>query len=282
VKLELSSSSDRLNLNGFETDGLGFQALAGATGLGLPQLAVQWLEGAGDGAAYRGRRVLPRDIDIPLDIVGRDRVHLSELVTRLARVLADESGLTLTYVDNAGVRWSTSVAWVGGGEMDTGAGSRDVQTVITLRAPSPYFLSESPQTVTIGGATAGAFLSSMSSMPLASSQAIGTVQLSNEGDVAAYPVWEVTGPGDNFKAISPTGKTLHWTGTLTAGQKLIVDMGAGTVKDGTGANRYASLATAPQFWSVAPGTSTATASLLNITSASKVVCSWRPRKWVVI
>lgn len=282
MKLELSSSSDRLDLNGFETDGLGFQALAGATGLGLPQLAVQWLEGAGDGAAYRGRRVLPRDMDIPLDIVGRDRVHLSELVTRLARVLADESGLTLTYIDNEGVRWSTAVAWVGGGEMDAGAGSRDVQTVITLRAPSPYFLSESPQTVTIGGATAGAFLSSMSSMPLASSQAIGTVQLSNEGDVAAYPVWEVTGPGDNFKAISPTGKTLHWTGTLTAGQKLIVDMGAGTVKDGTGANWYASLATAPQFWSVAPGTSTATASLLNITSASKVVCSWRPRKWVVI
>ncbi|MCD7438981.1 phage tail family protein [Streptomyces lincolnensis] len=282
VKLELSSSSDRLSLDGFEAGGLGFQALAGATGLGLPQLSVQWLEGAGDGAAYRGRRVLPRDIDIPLDIVGRDREHLSELVTRLARVLADESGLTLTYVDNKGARWSTSVAWIGGGEMDAGAGARDVQTVITLRAPSPYFLAESPQTVAIGGATAGAFLSSMSSIPLASSQAMGSVQLSNEGDVSAFPVWEVTGPGDNFKAVSPAGKTLHWTGTLTAGQKLIVDMGAGTVKDSTGANRYASLAAAPQFWSVLPGVSTATASLLNTTSASKIVCSWRPRKWVVI
>jgi hypothetical protein len=280
--LELSSASDRLSLDGFETDGLGFQALAGATGLGLPQLSVQWLEGAGDGAAYRGRRVLPRDIDIPLDIVGRDRAHLSGLVTRLARVLADESGLTLTYIDSGGVRWSTSVAWIGGGEMDAGTSARDVQTVITLRAPSPYFLAESPQTVPLGGASAGAFLSSMSSMPLASSQAIGAVQLSNEGDVNAFPVWEVTGPGDNFKAISATGKTLHWTGTLTAGQKLIVDMGAGTVKDGTGANRYASLAAAPHFWSVPPGVSTATASLLNTTSASKVVCSWRPRKWVVI
>jgi hypothetical protein len=280
--LELSSASDRLSLDGFETDGLGFQALAGATGLGLPQLSVQWLEGAGDGAAYRGRRVLPRDIDIPLDIVGRDRAHLSGLVTRLARVLADESGLTLTYIDSGGLRWSTSVAWIGGGEMDAGTSARDVQTVITLRAPSPYFLAESPQTVPLGGASAGAFLSSMSSMPLASSQAIGAVQLSNEGDVNAFPVWEVTGPGDNFKAISATGKTLHWTGTLTAGQKLIVDMGAGTVKDGTGANRYASLAPAPHFWSVPPGVSTATASLLNTTSASRVVCSWRPRKWVVI
>ncbi|MFI6205905.1 phage distal tail protein [Streptomyces sp. NPDC051041] len=282
MKLELSSASDRLRLDGFETDGMGFQALAGITGLGLPQLSVQWLEGAGDGAAYRGRRVLPRDIDIPLDIVGRDRAHLSELVTRLARVLADESGLTLTYIDSTGGRWSTPVAWIGGGEMDAGAGMRDVQTVITLRAPSPYFLADSPQTVTIGDATASPFLSSLSSMPLASSQAIGSVELANEGDVPAFPVWEVTGPGDNFKAISPTGKTLHWTGTLAAGQKLIVDMGAGTVKDGTGANRYALLAPAPHFWSVAPGTSTVTASLLNTTTASKIVCSWRPRKWVVI
>jgi hypothetical protein len=280
VKLELSSASDRLSLSGFETDGVGFQALAGITGLGLPQLSVQWLEGAGDGAAYRGRRVLPRDIDIPLDIVGRDRAHLSALVTRLARVLADEC--TLTYIDEPGVRWSTAVRWTGGGSIDPGAGGRDIQTVITLRAPSPYFLSESPQTVAIGGTVAASFLSSMSAMPLSSSQAIGTVELSNDGDVPAYPVWEVTGPGDNFKAVSPTGEVLHWTGTLAAGEKLVVDMGAGTVKDSTGANRYTALNTAPRFWSVAPGASTATASLLNITTASKVVCSWRPRKWVVI
>ncbi|MFI0985019.1 phage distal tail protein [Streptomyces exfoliatus] len=282
MKLELSSPSDRLDLAGVETEGVGFQALAGITGLGLPQLSVQWLEGAGDGAAYRGRRVLPRDIDVPLDIVGRDREHLSELVVRLARVLGDEGRLTLAYVDSRGDRWSTPVAWIGGGEMDAGAGMRDMQTVITLRAPSPYFLAESAQTITIGGATAGAFLSSMSSMPLASSQAIGSVQLSNEGDVPAFPSWEVTGPGDTLKVISPTGETLQWNGTLAAGEKLIVDMGAGTVKDGTGVNRYASLATAPRFWSVPPGVSTVTAALLNTTSATKVVCSWRPRKWVVI
>ncbi|MGW3336213.1 phage distal tail protein [Streptomyces sp. NPDC001009] len=280
MKLELSSASDRLDLAGVEADGVGFQALAGITGLGLPQLSVQWLEGAGDGAAYRGRRVLPRDIDIPLDIVGRDRPHLAELVTRLARVLADEC--TLTYIDSEGVRWSTAVHWIGGGAIDPGAGERDAQTVITLRAPSPYFLADSPQTVTIGGAAVGAFLSSMSSMPLASSQAIGSVQLSNEGDVPAFPVWEVTGPGDSFKAISPTGETLQWSGTLAAGEKLIVDMGAGTVKDGTGTNRYSLLNTAPRFWSLPAGSSTVTASLLNTTTASKVVCSWRPRKWVVV
>ncbi|SNS50536.1 phage distal tail protein [Actinacidiphila glaucinigra] len=280
MKLELSSPSDRLDLAEIETDGVGFQALAGITGLGLPQLSVQWLEGAGDGAAYRGRRVLPRDIDIPLDIVGRNRGHLADLMTRLARVLADDC--TLTYIDSDGVRWSTPVRWTGGGAIDPSSGERDVQTVVSLRAPSPYFLSESAQTVTVGGTAAGAFLSTLSAMPISSSQAIGSIQLTNEGDVPAYPVWEVTGPGDTFKAISPTGETIQWNGTLAVGEKLIVDMGAGTVKDGNGVNKYSLLATAPRFWSVPPGPSTATASLLNITSASKVVCSWRPRKWVVI
>lgn len=280
VKLELASATDRLDLAGFETDGVGFQALAGITGLGLPRLSAQWLEGAGDGASYRGRRVLPRDIDLPLDITGRNRAHLAELVTRLARVLADDC--FLTYTDGEGNRWTTPVRWTGGGDIDPGSGDRDVQTVITLRAPSPYFLSESAQTVTIGGTAASPFLSALAAMPLSSSQAIGSVELSNDGDVAAYPLWEVTGPGDNFKAIGASGETLHWTGALKAGEKLIVDMGAGTVKDGTGANRYPSLNTAPRFWSVPPGASTVTASLLNTTAASKVVCSWRPRKWVVI
>ncbi|WP_371671222.1 phage tail family protein [Streptomyces sp. NBC_00289] len=248
--------------------------------MGLPQLSVQWLEGAGDGAAYRGRRVLPRDIDVPLDIVGRDRSHLAELVTRLARVLADDC--TLTYIDSEGVRWSTPVRWTGGGDIDPASGERDVQTVVTVRAPSPYFLAESPQTVTIGGATAAPFLSSMSAMPVSSSQAIGSAELTNEGDVPAYPVFQVFGPGDNFKAIGPSGETLWYTGSITSNGSITVDMGTGVVKDGSGANVYRYLSTAPRFWSVPPGTSTIAVSLLNTSAASRVVVSWRPRKWVVV
>ncbi|MGV9312585.1 phage tail family protein [Streptomyces sp. NPDC003691] len=281
MKLELASLSDRLDLSEGETGGVGYQALAGITGMGLPQLSAQWLEGAGDGGAYRGRRVLPRDLDIPLDICGRDRSHLAELVARLARVLASDA-CTLTVIDTSGDRWTTPVHWTGGGAIDPGAGQRDVQTIITLRAPSPYFLAETAQTVTIGGSTVAPFLSSLASIPLASSQALGSVTLTNVGDAPAYPVWEVTGPGENFKAVSPDGRALHWTGRLQAGETLTVDMGAGTVRDHTGTSRYASLAPAPAFWSVPPGESTATASLDGITPASRVVCTWRPRKWVVI
>ncbi|WJN63195.1 Dit-like tail protein [Streptomyces phage phiScoe45] len=284
AKLLLENALDSLSLNGIEDEGRGVQATTGVTGLGLPPVSVQWLEGAGDGAMYRRTRVLARDIDIPLDIVGDDRDDLKGLLSRLAQILS--APCTLRMVEDDGASWSTDVVRVGGGEYVYGentTGNRDVQTVITLRAGDPYWTSSVASTQQIGGSSAaGVFVSGFMSMPVASSQAIGDIMLENTGDVAAYPVWTVYGPGDNFKAISPSGETLWWKGTLTASQRLIVDSRAGTVKREDGSNQYSLLAPAPRFWAVEPGISTCTASLLNTTSASKITVAWKPRKWMVI
>ncbi|MEU2854136.1 phage distal tail protein [Streptomyces syringium] len=279
--LLLDTERDSLDLNGVQTYGAGFQATAGLTGLGLPAVNVQWLEGAGDGARHRGQRILPRDIDMPLDIVGWDRRHLTELVSRLARALAGECSLVL--VDAEGVRWTTPVYRVGGGEVSLEGGT-DIQTVITFRAPDPYFTASAVSTQQVGGEQNTApLLSSLTSLPLAASQAIGDIELDNVGDVAAYPVWTVYGPGRDLTVTSPDGReTLRWEGTLDASETLIVDTRTGTVTDGKGANRYALLAPAPRFWTVPPGTSTAHVSLLDTTADSRVECSWRARKWMVI
>ncbi|QBI99383.1 minor tail protein [Streptomyces phage Caelum] len=282
-KLLLVSGADTIDLNEIDELGVGFQAKSGVTGLGLPPVSVQWLEGAGDGAVFRGTRVQTRDIDLPLEILALDRADLQDKLSRLALMLAGGCSLVL---DDNGVQWSTEVHRVGGGEYTYGedtVGANEFQTILTLRAGDPYFTSSQQQVRTVSGAVAGtAFLSSLVTMQVAPSQAIGSIDLSNSGDVAAYPVWEVRGPGDHFVATSPSGETLKWNGTLTAGQKLIVDTRKGTVQDGTGANRYDLLDTAPRFWTVQPGDSTATASLLNTTSASQITCSWYPRKWMVI
>jgi hypothetical protein len=283
-KLLLVSGADTIDLNEIDDKGVGFQAKSGVTGLGLPPVSVQWLEGAGDGAVFRGTRVQTRDIDLPIEILALDRADLQAKLSRLALVLA--GGCTLVLDEGNGVTWSTEVHRVGGGEYTYGddtVGGREFQTVITLRAGDPYFTSSVQQVRTISGAAgASAFLANMVTMAIAPSQAIGAIDLSNSGDAAAYPVWEVRGPGDHFTATSPTGETLKWNGTLTVGQKLIVDTRKGTVKDETGANRYDLLDTAPRFWTVQPGDSTAVASLLNTTSASQITCSWYPRKWMVI
>ncbi|OII68327.1 phage tail protein [Streptomyces sp. CC77] len=260
--------------------GFGYQATAGATGFGLPAVSAQWLEGAGDGSRFRGQRVLSRDLDMPLDIVGRDRAHLSALISRLARAVAQECSLVL--VDDEGVRWSTPVYRTGGGEIEL-VGTSDVQTVLSFRAPDPYFTASAVSTQRVGGDPGTTpFLSSLVKMPLAASQAIGEIQLDNVGDVPAYPVWEIYGPGRDLTVISPTGETLRWAGSLSSTEKLTVDTRNGTVKDGKGANRYALLDAAPRFWTVPPGISTATVRLLDTTAASRILCSWRPRRWMVI
>ncbi|WJN62798.1 Dit-like tail protein [Streptomyces phage phiScoe2] len=284
AKLLLENALDSLSLNGIEDEGTGVQATTGVTGLGLPPVSVQWLEGAGDGAMYRRTRVLARDIDIPLDIVAPNRDALKKTLSRLAQLLAGPC--TLRLVEDDGSSWATDVVRVGGGEYTYGEntiGNKDVQTVITFRAGDPYWTSSVSTTQQIGGtSTASPFMASFMTMPVASSQAIGDIALENTGDVPAYPVWTVYGPGDNFKAISPTGETLWWKGTLAAGQSLIVDTQKGTVKREDGSNQYGLLAPAPRFWAVEPGISTCTASLLNTTSASKITVAWKPRKWMVI
>lgn len=283
AKLILENDTDSLDLNGIADTGHGVQALS-LSGVGLPSVSVQWAEGAGDGQTYRGQRVLPRDMDLSLDIKGADRAEYKQLVSRLARLFDHNTSgpATLRLVDDDGSDWSAKVVRVGGGELIYDGG-RDAQMVLTIRAGEPYFTAKDVSTKSVGGpGAANAMVSSLMTLPVTASQAIGTIDIENTGDVNAYPVWEVTGPGHDFKAVSPTGETLHWTGTLLAGQRLIIDTLAGTVIDHTGANRYGQLATAPKFWAVPPGLNTCTAELIDTTSASRVVCTWRARKWMVV
>lgn len=283
IRLRLEGSADILDLDGIAKAGVGFQALVGATGLGLPPVTPQWVEGAGDGAVFRGRRVRSRDIDLPLDILGRDRNHLKELVSRLAKVLAEPCRLVAQEVD--GTEWFVDAIRSGGGGFQYGIdtnGSRDLQLVITLTAGDPYFTSVALSSKTIGSGSAGSFLDNLSQMAVAASQTIGDIAIENPGDAEAYPVWTVVGPGNNFKAVSPSGEMLWWTGTLSAGETLTFDTKFGTVTDGVGANRYADLAPAPRFWSVPPGTTTSEASMLGTDANSRITCSWQARKWMVV
>lgn len=283
-RLQLESATDVFNLDDVLTKGTGVQAVAGVTGLGLPDVAVQWLQGAGDGAVFRGRRVLPRDIDLPLHVEATNRDHLKGLLSRLALILAGECVLRL--VDDDGADWSVNVHRTGGGNYVYGQdtiGETDFATVITLRAGDPFFTYSRTSRKTIENSGAGrGLLKGLAAMRVSSSQAIGTILLENIGDAPAYPIWDVIGPGRDFKTISVTGDGFHWRGSLAAGEGLRVDTQRGTVTDQSGVNRYAQLGPAPRLWSIPPGTTQATASLEDVDDRSSITCVWRPRKWLVI
>jgi hypothetical protein len=284
--LILASSTDLINLDDVLNFGTGAQVLSGATGLGFPEVVAQWIEGAGDGAVYRGSRLRSRDIDLPIHLVAEDRPRLQELVARLERMLA-AGEVHLRWYEDDGTYWSTAVAWQGGGSWTYGAdtvGDRDLTTVVTLRAGSPYWTYSVSTSEKVGNAGAGRGLlnGSLTRLRVSASQAIGSMRLNNIGTAPAYPVWTVLGPGTNFVARSPTGQHLRWMGTLAAGERLTLDCRTASVVDGAGANRYGQLAAAPKFWPIPPGTSVAVASLEATTVASSITCTFQPRKRVVI
>lgn len=232
LSLTIASKTEAMDLGALLNGTEGVQAIAGLTGAGLPPVSVQWSEGAGDGATYRGKRVLPRDMDVPLWVTAETRATLRQLVKKLARILSDECTLTLT--DEVFGSWTLKVVRVGGGDFIYGPdtdGERDLRFMVTLRAGQPFWEQYTPETVDLTWGTATS----------------GSVVLWNDGGLAVPPIWEIRGPGKNLSITSPDGEVLRWNGTLTNSEKLIIDSEKGTIVDGNGVNRYAELAPNPRF-----------------------------------
>lgn len=231
LSIESASLGTSLDLGALLDGTEGVQAVAGLTGAGLPPVSVQWSEGAGDGATYRGTRVLPRDVDIPIFVAGNDRDGLRAVVKQLAMILASEA--TLRFTDTGGDEWTLDVVRVGGGDFIYGVdttGELDLEMVITLRAGQPFWTS----------AVADEYV-----VRFPTDDPINFVPY-NDGSVDTPPTWEIRGPGKNL-VIAGNGGVLAWNGTLANGETLFIDSMKGTVVDQSGSNRYANLAPSPRF-----------------------------------
>lgn len=251
-------------LNDVFTTGKGVEARAGATGFGLPSVSVQWREGAGDGATFRSKRLLSRDIDVPIFVAGEDREGLKEAMRQLAMVLRDE--VTLRFVEDDGTSWFVQAHRTGGGDFVYGkdtTGEDDLLTVLTFRAASPFWTFSEETTRKVENPTIGRGLlnGSLASMKVSNTDVIGDMKFDNLGDTDSYPVWKITGPGTNVQVIPEEGRGFSIPGQLLTDETITVDTETGRVTDQTGANRYAALAPAPRFWPIPPGRSGAVVSM---------------------
>lgn len=287
-RLRLETATDALDLDEISEKGSGVEALAGVTGLGLPPVTLQWAEGAGDGAVFRSRRVQPRVIDIPVYI------HSSQLGTvwsRLTRILAQP--VRVWFIEDNGDSWYVDAHRAGGGDYAYGidtTGEFDLRTVVTLRAGDPYWTSAVSDQRTISRAAVGRGLikdttggstgaDSLVKLRVSSSQVQGAVLMENSGDVEAYPVWEIHGPGSHIVATGPNGDVWNWTGSLADGDVLTIDSRTARAIDDTGASRYSQFDASPRFWTVPHGISTANVTMLG---TGYIVVTWQRRKWAVI
>lgn len=281
---KIESPGGSLLLNG----SMGVKMRLGVRGMGMPPVSLQWFDGAGDGSSFRGGRTLPRTLDLPVKITGSDRAEVLARFSLLARILRLPLVATLTAMFDDD-EYRLDVVRTGGGDYEIGVdsdGSTILMTVLTVQAGSPFWeqvdsegRSIAPTGVGLGLLGAG---QSLVQLILGSVDGLGDVTFENTGDVDAWPVWTLYAPFSSFAFVRSDGLSLEWTGaTAKTSGTITVDTLNGTVRDETGANRYAELEPAPKFFSIPPGTSTASIVLGDATSASRAAVNWHPRKLVM-
>ena len=274
----------------------GMEALAGILGFGLPEIENFWFDGAGAGSSWRGARVGRRQITLPLKVYANSRTELAALLSDLS-VILDPFTLTPDYEGGTarlffgmpdGQEWYADVVRSSGGDWARKTDSDDrryFKTSVVLEAGDAFWTRTTPESFIIrGGAGADepTLLPRMAKLRVSSAAAFGVKEVSNVGDTFAWPIFRVSGPTTHVILTGANGETIDWTGTLASGETLTIDMRNGIVEDSLGANRYGGLATAPRFWSIAPGKSRVVVQADNTDEDSSIFAQWWPRRWAVV
>lgn len=177
--------------------------------------------------------------------------------------------------------------YAGGFEGDTSDGGTDwAPYVISLLAPDPYWTDPTDTVLTFAQ---GDTVSSWFDTPyiwgsLTASDVFSEPLVINGGDVEAYPVWTVTGPGTNPTAYNrTTGKLWQLNITLLAGETVTVDTrpardrGNVEIIDNYQNNRLRDLSNTSKLWTLQAGGNYLTLSMGNTTGASSMAMAYHAR-----
>jgi Phage tail protein len=141
---------------------------------------------------------------------------------------------------------------------------------VIFRAPDPYFYDISDTLspdYTIG--TPATFFPILP-LRLTNSDVFADLTVVNSGDVQAWPVWTLIGPGSAITLRNlTTGKVLTLSVTLGAGESVTIDTrpGAKTVTKNDGSNLFGHLGTSA-LWPLARGTNQIRMEMAGATTAS--------------
>jgi len=253
-------------------------------GFGIPPAQVRIEPSAGDGGVYRHSKKGVRDLDIPVTIFGADRAEVQTKLRRLSRLVQDSAGPTTIRANYSnGDSLSLEGHYVGGAESvwGTNAGLIWNRWVISFQCPQPFWESGTQETFEINTeGTGNGLLPQLTKLKLRSASVFGVIDVDNEGDVPAFPIWTFTGPLNNVQVVSGTN-TFSFDTDIADGEVITVDTENGTVVDQDGVNRYAYLGAAPKLFRIQPGESTITINAEPQSAAAEVELTYSPRFEVV-
>ncbi len=241
------------------------------------------------GGRLREVRFLAREIDVPLRLLAATPAALAASVRTLLGWFNPTRAVApvLRFTAPDGAQREIAVRYVKGLDFndDLGAWRTDRRTTLVLRAYDPFWYDRNER---IGNYRLGEWRELFFPLPplrLTPSTVFAGPTIANDGDVEAWPVWTIAGPGVNptIRNVT-TGKALTLTGTLVAGQTLTIDTRprterapyGKTLRLQDGANWLPNLAPGSALWPLARGANAVQIELTGATAQSAVSYSLRP------
>jgi len=253
-------------------------------GLNIPPAQVRIEPSAGDGGVFRHTKRGVRQIDLPITVLGNNRADVQNKLRRLSRLLQDTTGptrLNANYTN--GETLFLECHYVGGAEGQWGSNAGLIwnRWVLSFQCPQPFWESGTQETFEINTeGTGNGLLPQLTKLKLRSASVFGVIDVNNQGDVPAFPIWTFTGPLNNIQVVSGT-RSFSFSTDIADGEIITVDTESGTVTDQNGVNRYAYLGTAPKLFTVQPGESGITINAEPQSDAAEVELTYSPRFEVV-
>lgn len=241
----------------------------GMTGFGVAPTEVRVDPSAGIGGVFRHSRRGVRELDLPITVLGTNRIDVQTKLRKLARITQDRRGpMRLRAQYSTGQQLFLDLHYTGGAEGEWGeAGGRTWQQwVLSLVAPQPFWESLTRQTIQLtGGGTGRGLLPQLTKLRVSSSQALGDVTITSTADVEVFAKWTITGPVTDF-TVSNGVESWTISGAIAPGDTVTVDTERKTVVDQDGNNLYDRLGPAPKLFPLQPGETT-----LSITGSGATV-----------
>ena len=253
-------------------------------GFGIPPAQVRIDSSAGDGGVFRHSKKSVRDVDLAVTILGTDRADVQTKLRRLSRLIQDTSGPTKINANyDGGETLFLQGHYVGGAESQWGqsAGLIWNRWVLSFQCPKPFWQSDTEDSFVIDTtATGRGLLPQLTKLKLRSASTFGVINVDNQGDVPAFPIWEITGPLNDI-VISDGTNAFSFDTDVIADEVITINTEVGSVIDATGANRYSMLAAAPKLFRVPPGQTTITVLAVAGSLDASVTFTYSPRFEVV-
>jgi len=265
-----------------------WRMLSPSIGLGSPAEDPQTARSPIAGSRFLGSRTVERALILRLECNGSSRSDTEAAIRSLDRALhpVGQSMPRLVARYTSGAEWELPFTYESGLEEAYQAwGDRTAEFTVALLCPQPFWVSRS--SVPIGPVAppeeSDPLLPPLIELNVSSSTVLGSVQVTNPGDVPVDVAWTITGPGGPTQ-IMIGGRGWRLNTVLGVGDVVRVErqLGRWVVLDQDGESLRADMDPAPKFPQLPPGTSTVLIEMADgVAGQSSVAGAFNPRRRVV-